>query len=437
MSDWDFNELIKWDKKICKIAKGHGLDWYEIAYETIDYHEMIGAMAYHGMPSHFSHWSYGKTFERTHNMYNAGLEGLPYELIINSNPSIAYLMLENPLYLQILIMAHCVGHSDFFKNNRTFKETDAGHVTRRFRSARQRIQGYIENPNIGVDNVERIIDACHSIQYQIDRRGRFRLGEKDLKKSLIDKINSEKTDIYKNININKRPLEPEFDIMLFILENSHKLEDWERDIIEIVRNESYYFMPQIRTKIMNEGWASFWHYKILNQLKLPDSLHIPFLKTHNQVLRPWGGRINPYHLGFEIFNKIEKNIGIEECFLAREVMSDESFIMQYLTEEHARELNMFTYSPKGNKNPDWSIDDVTDDEGWLNIRSALIKSIGSNSIPVIYVDELKGDELILRQEHDGRDLELDYADNCIRNISKIWKGKVKLYTTIEEEPFEI
>lgn len=437
MSEWSFNDLIGWDDRICEIAKSHGLDWYEIAYETIDYHEMIGAMAYHGMPSHFSHWSYGKTFERTQNMYNAGLEGLPYELIINSDPSIAYLMLENPLYLQILIMAHCVGHSDFFKNNRTFKETDAAHVTRRFRSARQRIQEYIQNPHIGIDNVERVIDACHVIQYQIDRRGRFRLGEKDLKKSLIDKINSDKIGIYKNIDLNKKPLEPEYDIMLFILENSIKLEEWERDIIEIVRNESYYFMPQIRTKVMNEGWASFWHYKILNQLELPDSLHIPFLKTHNQVLRPWGGRINPYHLGFEIFNKIEQNMGIEECFLAREVMSDDSFIMQYLTEEHARDLNLFTYSPKGRKNPDWTIDDVSDEEGWPAIRSALISSIGSNGIPTIYVDDLKDGTLILNHEHDGRDLELDYADNCVKNIEKLWKGKVKLNTIIEDEPFEI
>jgi stage V sporulation protein R len=369
-------------------------------------------------------------------MYNAGLEGLPYELIINSNPSIAYLMIENPLYLQILIMAHCVGHSDFFKNNKTFKETDAEHVTRKFRSARQRIQNYIENPHIGIDNVERVIDACHSIQYQIDRRGRFRLGEKDLKKSLIDKINSDTKGIYKNIDLNKKPLEPEFDIMLFILENANKLEDWERDIIEIVRNESYYFMPQIRTKIMNEGWASFWHYKILNQLELTDDLHIPFLKTHNQVLRPWGGRINPYHLGFEIFKKIEEKQGLEECFTAREVMSDESFIMQYLSEEHARDLNMFTYSPKGRKNPDWTIDDVSDEEGWPEIKRALLKTIGSNSIPVIYVDDLKNGELILNHEHDGRDLELDYADNCIKNISQLWKGKVKLHTVLEDEPFE-
>jgi len=442
MSDWTLSELAEWDERIVSIAKSHGLDWYEIAYETCDYYEMIGNMSYHGMPSHFSHWSYGKSFERTHNMYNAGLEGLPYELIINSDPSIAYLMIENPLYLQVLIMAHCVGHSDFFKNNRCFKDTDAFNVTRRFRSARQRIQNYIENPNIGIDNVERVIDACHVIQYQIDRKGRNRLSEKDLKKLYIDRINSETSSIYKpktsvNIDLNKVPLEPEYDILLFILENNDKLENWERDIIDIIRTESYYFMPQIRTKIMNEGWASFWHYRILHDLKLPDSMHIPFLKTHNQVLRPWGGRINPYHLGFEIFKKIEETHGIEECFIAREVMSDESFIRQYLTEEHARELNLFTYSPKGRKNPDWSIDDVADEEGWLEIREALIKNTGSNSIPVIYVDELKGDTLILNHEHDGRDLELDYADNCIKNIQKIWKGKVKLNTIIEGEPFEI
>lgn len=436
MSDWSFDDLAKWDERICEIAKESGLDWYEIAYESCDYFEMIGNMAYHGMPSHFPHWSYGKSFERTHSMYNAGLEGLPYELIINSNPSIAYLMLENPLYLQILIMAHCVGHSDFFKMNRTFADTGAEHVTRKFRSARQRMQSYIENPHIGIDNVERVVDACHSVQYQIDRRGRFRLGEKDLKKSLIDKINKDTEGIYKNLDLNKKPLQPEYDILLFILENGNKLENWERDIIEIVRDESYYFMPQIRTKIMNEGWASFWHYRILNKLELPDSLHIPFLKTHNQVLRPWGGKINPYHLGFEMFKKIEETHGIEECFTAREVFSDESFIMQYLTEEHARELNLFTYSPKGRKNPDWTIDDVVDDEGWKDIRESLIKTVGVNAIPIIYVDDLKNDTLILRHEHDGRDLELDYADQSIKKIKELWKGKINLYTELEDEPFE-
>ena len=225
MSEWSMEDLYEWDKKICAIAKEAGLDWYEIAYETCDYFEMIGNMAYHGMPSHFSHWSYGKSFERTHFMYNAGQEGLPYELIINSNPSIAYLMVENPLYLQVLIMAHCVGHSDFFKNNRTFKDTDADMITSKFRSARSRIQRYIEDPSIGIEKVEKLIDACHSIQYQIDRRGRFRRSERELVDSFIQ--SEQNTSKKKDLESIKFPIEPEYDVLLFLLENCNGLAPWQ------------------------------------------------------------------------------------------------------------------------------------------------------------------------------------------------------------------
>ena len=140
--DWKVKDLEEWDDKVCELAKSYSLDWFPINYEICDYYEMIGHMSYHGMPSHYQHWSYGKSFERTHQMYNMGAEGLPYELIINSNPSIAYLMKENPLYLQILIMAHCVGHSDFFKNNRMFKNTRPESIVGRLRSAKKRIQSY-------------------------------------------------------------------------------------------------------------------------------------------------------------------------------------------------------------------------------------------------------------------------------------------------------
>ena len=152
MSDWSLKDLEFWDEKICKIAEECNLDWYPITYETCDYYEMIGHMSYHGMPSHYNHWSFGKSFERTHQMYNLGMEGLPYELIINSNPSISYLMRENPLYLQILIMAHCVGHSDFFKNNRTFELTHADTIVSSLRNAKKRIQSYIEDPSIGIED---------------------------------------------------------------------------------------------------------------------------------------------------------------------------------------------------------------------------------------------------------------------------------------------
>jgi stage V sporulation protein R len=438
-SDYALSELAFWDEKICEIAKSYGLDWYEIAYETINYHEMIGAMSYHGMPSHYSHWSYGKSFERTHFMYNTGNEGLPYELIINSNPSIAYLMLENPLYLQILIMAHCVGHSDFFKNNRTFKDTDADTVAMRFRAARNRIQSYIEDPSIGIEAVEKIIDACHTLQYQIDRRGRIRKNEKELRQKYSELIKNDTTGKWKNFDLEKVPLEPEYDILGFIAEYGRKLSNWERDIINIIHEESLYFMPQIRTKVMNEGWASFWHYKILHDLNLPDEYHIPFLKTHNLVLRPWGLKINPYHLGFEIFKRIEKDFGLDECFLARETCNDESFIRQYLSEDLARELNLFTYSKKSKgKSGDWTIDEIMDGEdSWVEIRKNLLTQIGGNMIPIIYVEEIKDNELILRHEHDGRDLELDYADRSVAMIRELWRDPVKLFTIIEEEDFEV
>jgi stage V sporulation protein R len=439
MGEYTLADLEVWDEKICEIARGYGLDWYPIAYETCDYREMIGHMSYHGMPSHYAHWSYGKSFERTHFMYNAGAEGLPYELIINSDPSIAYLMLENPLYLQILIMAHCVGHSDFFKNNRTFKDTDAATAPMRFRNAAKRIKGYIEDPSIGIEAVEKILDSCHAINYQVDRRGRTRLSEKDLRKKYVDLIKNDEKKKWKDFNVDKLPLEPEYDIMRFVMENNPKLTDWQRDVISIVHEESQYFWPQIRTKVMNEGWASFWHYRILHDLQLPDEHHLPFLKTHNAVLRPWGLKLNPYHLGFEIFKDIEKRFGLEECFLARETCNDEQFILQYLTEEKARELNIFTYSPKGKKNPDWTIDDIVDGEdSWKEIRASLLQGVAGNMIPTIYVSEVKKDNtLILQHEHDGRDLELDYADNCVRLMENLWNGKVKLFTTVEEESFEI
>lgn len=436
MNDWSILDLEEWDEKICKIATSHGLDWYPIAYETCDYREMIGHMSYHGMPSHYGHWSYGKSFERTHFMYNAGAEGLPYELIINSNPSIAYLMEENPFYLQILIMAHCVGHSDFFKNNRTFADTDPNNIIQRLRNAKKRIQGYVEDPSIGIEAVEKVIDACHAIQYQVDRKPRFKRDDVELRNEMFELKKKDPTR-YAHLNPDKKPLQPEFDLLGFLASRSDRLEVWEQDIITIVQSESKYFWPQIQTKIMNEGWASFWHYKIVHELGLPDSMHIPFLKTHNLVIRPWQGRINPYHLGFEIFKKIEREKGIEECFIARECCSDENFIWQYLDRELATELNLFTYSPNSGKDPDWVIRDISDEESWEEVRRTLMSNVGGNSIPVIYIDEIKKDTLVLRHEHDGRDLELDYADSCVKKISDLWKGPVQLFTIIEDEEFEI
>ena len=427
---WTLQDLEEWDEKICDIAKKHNLDWYPITYETCDYYEMLGNMSYHGMPTHYGHWSYGKSFELQHSQYQHGMTGLPYELIINSDPCISYLMLENPLYLQILIMAHCVGHSDFFKNNRMFKYTRADTVVPRMRNAKKRIQSYIEDPSIGIEKVERVIDACHAISYQIPRHpSKISVISEDYNAWQIENKNN------KNVDIEQLPHEKIYDIMGFISSFGEIKEDWKKDIIETVRDEAYYFMPQIRTKIMNEGWACFWHYKILHDLDLPQEYHLPFLKSHNQVVRPHIGGINPYNLGFHLFNKIHERYGLEECFIAREAHNDESFVRQYLTQEDCEELNLFSIKKQGD---DLYVGDVSDEEGWKTIKNSLLQQIAGNQIPVIYIQEVeKNKNLILHHEHDHRELDLNHASAVVGHIQELWGNDVSLITMIDNAPYEV
>jgi len=439
MSDWTVKDLKKWDDKIVKIAENYGLDWYPIDYEICDYYEMIGHMSYHGMPSHFNHWSYGKSFERTHFMYNAGAEGLPYELIINSNPSIAYLMRQNPLYLQVLIMAHCVGHSDFFKNNRCFKDTDPKNVVSRMRNAKKRIKGYVEDTQIGIEKVESFIDDLQSLSFQTNRYGIPRKSKKEIYQSEVERYNKLKE---KGIELDQKVLKnkllkPDYDLFSFFQEyGSHKFEDWQLDILDIIHRESLYFIPQIKTKILNEGWASFWHYKILHELSLQDGFHLPFLQMHNAVVRPHIGGLNPYHIGFYIFQKLEREEGLERCFEVREIHDDVSACRLFLDEESIRELNIFSYVRK--KDGEVVISEVADEDEWKTVRNEMIKSIGVNSIPQIYVERIEGDDtLVLKHEYDGRDLELEHAEKVVDHIRNIWKSEVRLYTVLEDDVWEI
>ena len=439
MADWSLGELEKWDTDICKLGADLGLDWYPIDYEICDYKEMIGHMAYTGLPTHYRHWSFGKSFDRIQTEYNLGMSGLPYEMIINSNPSISYLMTENPMPTHILTMAHCVGHSDFFKNNRMFSETGADTVIDRFKAASKRIKKYMEDPNIGIDAVEKILDACHAIRFQVPRTpGVKRRSHKELKKYYQKLMLNDKSGWWDtHFNINKIPLESDVNLLAFIAEHNRFLEDWERDIIRIVEQESLYFVPQASTKIMNEGWACMIHEKILNSLNLPDEYFLSFIRLHNQVVRPHLGRINPYHLGFKIFKYIEENQGFDECLRARETHSDETFIKQYLTEELCKELNLFSYSLHRKEGYN-KITDVSGEDTWQTIRDDLIKNVGLNSVPVVLVKELKKDgTLILEHEHDGRDLELSEANKVFEYINDLWKpGEIRFTTVIEEETWE-
>ena len=434
MSDWTVADLQKWDDKICRVGEDFGLDWFPIDYEIIDYQEMLGAMAYVGLPTHYRHWSYGKEYERTHTLYNMGQTGLPYEMIINSNPSIAYLMRENALYIHILTMAHCVGHSDFFKQNRMFAHTDPDNIIGSFKSAAKYVRQLIEDPSIGIDRVEKILDAAHSVKYQVPRYPGIKY------KTREELVEIEKDRMLENPkykpNLSKTPLRPEYNILRFIAEHSKHLEEWERNLILIVEESSKYFIPQALTKIMNEGWACTIHQKIINELNLPDSLYLPFVKLHNQVIRPHLGQINPYHLGYKLFQKIIEEKGFEEAMTIREVHNDITFLRFYMDEEFMRDNNYFSYSFDKNKQGS-VVDDISDAEGWEKVRDEMIKNVGLNRLPVVFVDELEKDgTLSLVHEHDGRDIELNYARKVFEFIETLWGDNVKLITIVENEIWE-
>jgi len=446
MADFSMKELELWNEQIEELVRGFGLDYYEQEFEIISYEDMICYEAYTGMPSHYPHWSYGKAYERIKTLNRYNLTGLPYEMVINSNPCIAYLMKDNTLLLQILTIAHVYGHNDFFKNNRLFKlGTRADYTVEMFKNHADRIREYIADPGIGYSRVEKILNAAHAVRYQTSRvAGEKRLSHDEKKKRLIEKYQRPKSDyplleprvkeeFELPVDIKKIPLEPEEDLLYFISRYG-RLRDWEKDLLDIVREETMYFIPQIETKIMNEGWASFWHYTILNKLELPQNLHFEFLKRHNQVIRPVEGRINPYYIGFKIFESMVEKCGgdYKKIFEIREIERDQSFLRRYLTQELCNEMNLFEYIKSGNE---YIISEVSDDDGWRLIRDSLASSVGMGGIPVINVIEWvqKDNTLILEHRYDGRELEMNYAYETIKYIVDLWDGKVMLITCLEDK----
>lgn len=435
MSEFSIDELEQWNEKIETYAREMGFDFYPQEFEICSYEEMLGYEAYTGMPSHYPHWSFGKAFDRLHTFYRYNLSGLPYEMVINSNPCLAYLMRDNTLLLQILTIAHVYGHNDFFKNNRLFKSTRAETTIEGFKNHAERIRNYIQDPSIGYAKVERVLDAAHSLRYQVNRAISLKkLTVEETKKRLLDEYHHKtRADIFgcpteavDPPNFNRIPLEPEEDIMGFIIEYS-RLDEWEKEIIRIVRSESEYFLPQIETKILNEGWASFWHYRILQKLDLPQDLHLEFLKRHHQVIRPILGGLNPYYLGFLILNDLETRFGSRKIFEAREIESDRSFIRRYLTRELCNELHLFEYFQNEEEG---IISEVADEDGWESIRDTLCQNIGISSIPVIKVKEMSSRDgsLLLEHEYDGRELELGHTGETLKYLAELWERPVKLIT---------
>lgn len=438
--EYNLSDLESWNVTIEDKATELGLDYYPQEFEIIGFNEMLGYEAYVGMPSKYPHWSYGKSYEKNKMLYSLNMTGLPYEMVINSDPCLGYLMNENTLLLQILTMAHVYGHNDFFKNNRLFREGTKAHYTlEMFKLDAEIIRGYINDPNIGYQRVEKILDAAHALRYQISRvTGIKELTQEEIKKNLMDEYNRRIEN--RNIldgneeidcpDLSKMPLEPYDDVIGFIIKYSG-LEEWEKNILKIVKRETEYFLPQIETKIMNEGWASFWHYTILNSLNLPSNLHLEFLKRHNDVVAPILGGLNPYYIGFKVFQDIEKKYGREKMFEVRYMERDNSFLRKYLTQELCEELGLFQYAKKSFE---FVVEEVSDDDGWKKIRDTIASTCGLGSIPYIRIIDLNRKDGTLTLEHvfDGRELELLYAKETIKYLFDLWGQKVILKTKTKE-----
>ncbi|MBS5306591.1 SpoVR family protein [Clostridium tertium] len=438
--EYNVSTLEKWNEVIEEKARELGLKFYPQEFEIIGFNEMLGYEAYVGMPSKYPHWSYGKAYDKNKTLYSLNMTGLPYEMVINSDPCLAYLMRENTLLLQILTMAHVYGHNDFFANNRMFVEgTNAKGALEMFKLDAEIIRGYINDPSIGYERVEKILDAAHAIRYQIPRVvGVKELSSEEIKESLMADYYSKKenrgildeNDEIPFPDISKIPVEPCDDVLGFIIKYS-SLEEWEKNILRIVKRETQYFMPQIETKIMNEGWASFWHYNILKELDLDDGLHFEFLKRHNDVVAPIVGGLNPYYIGFKVFQDIEKRFGREKIFEVRKTERDSSFLRRYLTRELCEELNLFQYAKKSFE---YVVEEVPDEVGWRQIRDYLADTCGVASIPYIRVTNLNRRDLTLTLEHffDGRELEMSYAKETLKYVQDLWGRKVTLVTKTKE-----
>jgi stage V sporulation protein R len=456
MADYNIKDLEYWDEKIRQKVEEFGLSCYPQEFEICDHFQMLGYMAYSGMPSHYPHWSYGKAYEKLKTLYDYGVSGLPYEMVIAANPALAYLMQDNSLTLQILTIAHVYGHNDFFKNNFTYNHIRAEFILATFKARADRVRSYIEDPSIGLEVVEAVLDAAHALSLQCRRNPAIRkLSPAEQRQRAVEAARPladpfqpvHKRPEYVEPDLHKTPLSPEEDILLFIRDYNPRLSEWEKDLLTIAHEETRYFMALMETKIMNEGWASYWHREILNSLDLPQNLHLEFLVRHNQVVRPFPRGLNPYHLGLKIWDDIRRRYddptpeeiekygkpdkgGQDKLFEVRETDRDVSFLRRFLTEELMREMDMFQYEPRGQ---DVVITKVSDRDSWREVKETLLKNVGMGSIPVIKVEDAdygQNRSLYLKHAHDSRDLQLEYAEKTLAYLHQLWGREVVLESAV-------
>lgn len=486
-------ELAEWAERIAEFARREELNFYPVLFELFTFEQMGQVAAYGGFPQRYPHWRFGMEYEKLRKQGRYGL-GKIYEMVINNDPCYAYLLDDNELVDHKTVIAHVYAHCDFFKNNVWFSKTNrrmidgmANHATR--------IRRYIER--YGLEPVERFIDTCLALENLIDPHSVFmiRRSPRDPKerkrqgpqthhdvarypaKSYMDRyinppeaMEKERQEKIEQAEeaYGKFPEEPVRDVMLFLLQHA-PLDDWQADVLAIIREEAYYFAPQGQTKIMNEGWASYWHSAIMTGYCLEDSELITYCEHNAGTLATSPGRLNPYKMGVELFRDIERRwntgrhgleydqcdnmrerrnwgkedkwsgraVGTEspgraKIFEVRAMHNDVTFIDDFLTPEFVEDNHLYHYrqDPTTGRM-------IVVNRDFDTIKQQMLFMLTNHAQPYVYVMDgnyRNRGELYLGHRHCGIDLEIKTATETLKSVYAVWQRPVHIHALIDEEP---
>ena len=473
-------ELQQMQVEVEKAAKGYGLDFFRACYEVLDYDEMCMVASYGGFPVRYPHWKWGMEYDRLSKTHEYGVSRI-YEMVINNDPCYAYLMESNTAVDQKLVMCHVTAHNDFFKNNLAFRHTNrrmiddaANHATR--------IRRYMDW--YGVEAVESFVDAVLSIENCIDphadfieRHSKDIIDEEDERffgEEKVERLPSSREYMERYVNpddyieYQKKklkakkeqqkhfPVQPERDILRFLMAHAPLLR-WQRDVMDIIWEEAQYFAPQGMTKIMNEGWASYWHSKLMTEKMMEPSEVIDFADRHSGVVAMQQGQINPYRLGIELFKNIEERwnmgrfgpewerctsmaekrvwdkqlgLGRDKIFQVRKIYTDLTFIDEFFTHDFCKQHGYFAYGYDKKKQ-----EYIIESREFEKVKQKLLASLTNAGQPIMSVVDANYEnrsELLLEHEHDDKDLDMQYSKETLKNVAKIWTRPAHILTRVEE-----
>jgi stage V sporulation protein R len=489
------SDLRDAQQRIERFAKDYGLDFFPTLFEVLDYRQMNEVAAYGGFPVRYPHWRFGMEYEQLAKSAEYGLSKI-YEMVINNTPSIAYLLEGNSMVDQKLVMSHVYAHVDFFKNNFTFSATNQGVDSRTGEPIRKWIDTMANHGSIvrrwanrvGIDKIEEFIDNCLSLENLIDARKPYQQKNKarderpsddpyakdkarDEEEVPLLRVDRDYMQSYINpdkfvekqrkkladekAKEKKIPEHPERDVMGFLIDHA-PLEHWERDILSIIREEAYYFLPQMQTKIMNEGWATYWHSRLMTEKVCDASEIIDYANLCAGVLSTSAGQLNPYKLGVELYRHVESrwnrgmfgkewdecddlaarrdwnrrvNQGSSKIFEVRKNYNDITFIDEFLTEDFVAEQKLYTFG-YNEKRDRWEIEG----RKFREVKEKLLFSLTNAGQPFIHVidknHENRG-ELLLKHDHQGVDLRMDYAREVLTSLHRVWKRPVEIHTAVD------